>query len=267
MGTSPGAGPEGQKQEQGTGVAVADDRIGRTFVELADTLVEDYDLIEFLHLLAGRCVELLGVGESGVVLADAKGVLRPLASSSERMRLMELIELQCQDGPCLDCYRTGAAVLEHDLAAASGRWPEFTETALRAGFRSVYALPLRLRTETIGSLNLFAERPAALAEDCQDLGQAMADVATIGILHQRVVHEREVLAQQLQVALDSRVALEQAKGVVAQQAGVEMDEAFRMLRNHARHHNRPLGAVVAQVVRRELSAGDLQAGSRERSPR
>lgn len=242
---------------------MADDgMIGRTFVELADTLVEGYDLIEFLHLLAGRCVTLLGVSEGGVVLADAKGVLRPLASSSERVRGLELIELQCHGGPCLDCYRTGRPVIQHDLSAAGGRWPDFAAAALGAGFRSVYALPLRLRSESIGALNLFCERPAGLSEDDQRLGQALADVATIGLLHERVVHERAALAEQLQVALDSRVSLEQAKGVLAEQAGIDMAEAFQLLRGHARHHNRPLGDVVAAVIRRELSAADLRVASR-----
>lgn len=259
-------GDEGQRPEgpgQGGAGEVADDgMIGRTFVELADTLVEGYDVIEFLHLLAGRCVTLLGVSETGVVLADSKGVLRPLASSSERMRELELIELQCRGGPCLDCYSSGSPVIQHDLSAADGRWPDFAGAALRAGFRSVYALPLRLRSESIGALNLFSERLGGLCEEDQRLGQALADVATIGLLHQRLIHERGALAEQLQVALDSRVSLEQAKGVVAEQAGTDMSGAFQLLRGHARHHNRPLGEVVAAVIRRELSAADLRVRSR-----
>jgi len=237
--------------------------VGRIFVELADTLVDGYDLIEFLYLLTERSVALLGVAEGGVVLADLQGNLRTMASSSERMRLVELIELQRQDGPCLDCYRNGETAVEHDLEAAS-RWPAFSAAALEAGFRSVYALPLRLRTETIGALNLFGEEPGRLDEDDLQLGQALADVATIGIVHARVLHERELLAEQLQVALDSRVALEQAKGIIAEQAAIGVDDAFHLLRGHARHHNRYIGDVVAAVLRRELSAADLQAMARRR---
>lgn len=232
--------------------------IGRTFVELADTLVEDYDVIEFLHLLAERCVQLLGVTEAGVVLFDAHGRLRTLASSSERMRLVELIEVQVDDGPCLDCCRDGRQVREDDLQEASERWPQFAPAALEAGFRSTYAVPMRLREERIGALNLFADRVEGLTEEDQALGQAMADVATIGLLHERVLHERTVVSGQLQTALNSRIALEQAKGLVSEQAGVEMSEAFELLRRHARHSNRRLGDVVAAVIRRDLSADQLR---------
>jgi len=236
--------------------------IGRTFVELADTLVEGYDVIEFLHSLAERCVSLLGVTEAGVVLVDVAGNLRALASSSERMRLLELLELQQQDGPCLDCWRDGGPVRADDLAVPGGRWPRFAPAALGGGFRSVYALPLRLRSERIGALNLFADRTGALSQDDEALGQAMADVATIGILHERSVRERDTVTVQLQAALDSRVAVEQAKGMVAEQAGVDMDEAFKLLRNHARDHNHRLGDVVADVIEHRLSADELRVRAR-----
>ena len=240
-----------------------DGLIGRTFVELADTLVEGYDVIEFLHVLAQRCVELLDVAEAGVVLPDPAGNLRPLASSSERMRLMELIELQRQDGPSLDCWREGGPVRADDLEAARERWPHFAPAALDAGFRSAYALPLRLRDERIGALNLLADRPGGLADDDEALGQAMADVATIGILHERFLRERDALTEQLQTALDSRISLEQAKGVLSQQAGVDMDEAFRLLRGHARAHNRRLSEVVGAVLARELDADQLRQAPAE----
>jgi len=232
--------------------------IGRTFVELADTLVEDYDVIEFLHLLAERCVELLGVTGAGVVLFDAHGRVRPLASSSERMRLVELIEVQSEDGPCLDCCRGGGQVRADDLEQATGRWPQFAPAALDAGFRSTYAVPMRLREERIGALNLFADRVNGLTEVDQALGQAMADVATIGLLHERVLQERSVVTGQLQTALNSRIALEQAKGIVAEQAGLEMGQAFELLRGYARHHNRRLSDVVAEVINRSLSADQLR---------
>ena len=239
--------------------------IGRTFVELADTLVEDYDVIEFLHLLAERCVQLLGVSEAGVVLFDGHGRLRPLASSSERMQLVELIEVQTKDGPCLDCCRDGCPVQEDDLEGASGRWPQFGPAALDAGFRSTYAVPMRLREERIGALNLFADRVNGLSEADQALGQAMADVATIGLLHERVLQERAVVSAQLQTALNSRIAVEQAKGLIAEQAGLDMGEAFDLLRSHSRHHGRRLRDVVAAVINRDLSADQLRAAPRTSS--
>lgn len=236
--------------------------IGRTFVELADTLVEDYDVIEFLHLLAERCVQLLDVTEAAVGLFDASGRLRPLASSSERMQLVELIEVQTEDGPCLDCWRHGRPVQEDDLEGASARWPQFAPAALDAGFRSTYAVPMRLREERIGALNLFVDRVNGLSEADQALSQAMADVATIGLLHERVLQEKVVVSGQLQTALNSRIALEQAKGIVAERAGVEMGEAFELLRGYARRHNRRLRDVVAEVINRELAADQLGVTSR-----
>lgn len=236
--------------------------IGKTFVELADTLVDDYDVIDFLHLLAERCVQLLGVTEAGVVLFDTHGRLRPLASSSERMQLIELIEVQTEDGPCLDCCRDGRQVREDDLEQATGQWPQFAPAAIAAGFRSTYAVPMRLREERIGALNLFADRTNGLTEQDQALGQAMADVATIGLLHERALQEREVVSGQLQTALNSRIAMEQAKGLVAEQANLDMGEAFELLRGHARHHNRRLRDVVAEVINRDLSADQLRVAPR-----
>ena len=196
--------------------------------------------------------------EAGVAVVDARGNLRPLASSSERMQGIELIEIQRSDGPCLDCVRQGGAVREDDLGAAIGRWPQFGPEAFAAGFSSVYALPLRLRAERIGALNLFADRPAALPEDEEELAQAFADVATIGILHERLLRESETVTEQLQTALNSRVTLEQAKGVVAEQANVSIDEAFGLLQGYARRHNLRLGGVVVAIIDGELSASALR---------
>jgi hypothetical protein len=233
------------------------DLLSRTFVELADTLVEGYDPIEFLHRLAERCVSVLGVAEAGVVLADAQGQLRALASSSERMRVLELIEVQRQDGPCLDCWRSGDVVREDHLAEAAVRWPHFAPPALAAGFASVYAVPMRLRDVRLGALNLFANQPAGLAGPDETLAQAMADVATIGILHERFIRQREEVAEQLQVAFNTRVVLEQAKGVVAEAAGIDMDEAFAQLRHYARHHNLLLSDVARRVIDRALATEAL----------
>src|SRR3984957_16434429 len=195
---------------------VREDLLSRTFVELADTLVEDYDPIEFLHRLAERCVSVLGMTEAGVVLADPNGPPRAPAPSSERMHLIELIEVQREDGPCLDCWRTGEVVREDDLAGALERWPYFAPAAVAGGFGSAYAVPMRLRAERLGALNLFANGTSGLVDADESVAQAMADVATIGILHERFIRQREDVVEQLQVAFNSRVLLEQSKGVVAE---------------------------------------------------
>jgi hypothetical protein len=247
-----------EQEQEGPDMADAD-LIRQTFVELADTLVEGYDLIEFLHGLAGRGVDLLGISEAGIVLADPQGNLQALASSSERMRIVELLEVQREGGPCADAFRTGVPVREHDLAAGAHRWPGFAQTALDLGFRSAYALPMRLRDQRIGAFNLFADEPHGLGAEDETLGQAMADVATIGILHERAIREHQTLAGQLQEALQSRIVLEQAKGVLAEQGGIEIDAAFDCLRRYARSHNLKLVAVAREVVDRALGFTDLSS--------
>ena len=239
-----------------------EDLVARTFVELADTLVEGYDPIEFLHLLTERCVSLLDMAEAGVVLADSHGQLRALASSSERMHLIELIELQRQDGPCLDSWRSGEPVREDRLAEATSRWPHFAPAALEAGFASVYAVPMRLRDERLGALNLFANQVRGLDDTDETLAQALADVATIGILHERFIRQREEVTEQLQVAFTTRIVLEQAKGVIAQATTADMDEAFALLRRYARHHNLLLSEVASQVIARSLPVDALAIPAR-----
>jgi hypothetical protein len=238
-----------------------EDLLTRTLVELADTLVEDYDPIEFLHRLAERCVSVLGITEAGVVLADAHEQLRAMASSSERMHLIELIEVQRQDGPCLDSWRTGEVVRADDLTEAVERWPYFAPAALDAGFASAYAVPMRLRSERLGALNLFANETGGLVGADENVAQAMADVATIGILHERFIRQRAEVTEQLQLAFNSRIVLEQAKGVVAEAARIDMDDAFALLRGFARHHRLLLSDVARLVVSRDLAIEDLAIGA------
>jgi GAF domain-containing protein len=228
---------------------VADLRqLTRTFVDLADTLVDEFDVIELLHVLAGRCVDLLGVDAAGVMLADADGVLRLAAASSERARLLELFELQNDQGPCLDSFRTGRQVSYVDAGNGPAPWPLFAAQAKSEGFSSLHALPMRLRRQSIGALNLFGHAPVQLPAEDVRVAQAFADIATIAILQQRLVKEREVLASQLQTALDSRVIIEQAKGVLAERLGFDVDTAFSTLRDAARRANRRLSDVARDVV-------------------
>jgi len=240
---------------------VGERRLAQAFVELADTLVADFDVVDFLHTLAQRCVELIDAAEAGIMLADQRGGLRLVASSSERARLLEIFELQAEQGPCLDCFNTGQAVGEEDLEVAPERWPVFGAEARAAGFRSVQALPLRCRSQVIGALNLFRTLPGRLEEESMATGQAMADIATIGILQERALREARVLAEQLQSALNSRVVIEQAKGVLAERAGVNLDDAFHMLRGYARNHSRRLRDVAETVIAGSIAVEDLVATS------
>jgi len=232
-------------------------RLAEAFVTLADALVSDFDVAGPFHDLAGVCVELLEVTAAGLMLVDASGRLRVMSSSSERSRLLELMEIQHDEGPCLDCHREGRPVLVADLAAERARWPSFADEAMRVGFGAVYALPMRLRSDTIGALNLFHRDPDTITEATLRIGQALADVATIAILQQRAVQAREELAQQLQTALNSRVIIEQAKGVLAERRHADMSTAFNLLRSHARSTHQQLADVARAVVAGELNTDQL----------
>jgi GAF domain-containing protein len=223
-------------------------QLTRTFVDLADTLVDEFDVIELLHVLTGRCVDLLGVDAAGVMLADPQGQLHLAAASSEVARLIELFELQNDEGPCLDAFRTGRQVSYVDVGNGPSPWPLFAAHAKSEGFSSVHAVPMRLRRQIIGALNLFGHAPAQLGAEDVRVAQAFADIATIAILQERLVREREVLATQLQTALDSRVVIEQAKGVLAERLGFDMDTAFSTMRDAARRANRRLSDVARDVV-------------------
>jgi GAF domain-containing protein len=236
--------------------------LSRAFVGLADTLVDDYDIIELLDRLVGYSVELLAADAAGILLADSQRDLRVVASSHEDAEVMELLQLQSDQGPCVECFRTGAPVSVPDLADAAGRWPVFVATvAEREAYRSVHALPLRLRGEAIGALNLFHRQPGALPDADVAVGQALADVATIGILQERAIHRGDVLTVQLQTALNSRVIIEQAKGVLAQRGNLSMDEAFDRLRRYARGNQALLSEVARQVVKTDLAADVLGAAT------
>ena len=230
--------------------------LARTLVELADNLVDDFDIVELLTTLSDRCVEVLDIAAAGIMLVAPDGELRVMTSSSEAMRVVELFELQSQEGPCLDCYRSGEAVVNHDLAAADSRWPEFAAVALEAGFRSADAVPMRLRSQIIGALNLFRSEPGALNDRDVIVAQALADVATIALLQHRTAVAAEVVNEQLTGALNSRILIEQAKGIIAERHQLDMEQAFARLRTHARNTNRRLSDLALEVVHGTLDLRD-----------
>lgn len=224
-------------------------------MSLATSLVSGYDVVDLLNELTEDCARLLDIASAGLLLADPAGVLHVVAASSERTRTLEVFQQQRKEGPCRDCYLTGEAVAVDDLSAAADRWPQFVPAAQALGFASVHALPLRLRDSTLGALNLFGAQVGALRPEDLALGQALADVATVALVQDRVTADSTSLNRQLQGALSSRVRLEQAKGVMAQLGGLDMVEAFTVLRTYARDHNLKLTDVAAAVVDRMLAAG------------
>lgn len=228
-----------------------------TFVTLADTMVSDFDVVDFLSLLSTRCVDLFDAGDAGLMLADGSGRIVVAASSSHEMRDLELFEVQHDEGPCPEAYHTGVPVQCADLREATERWPNFAPAAIDAGFRSVHAFPLRLRDQVIGALNLIRSKPGPLPEPDLDAAQALANVATIGILHHRAAEELRLLSEQLQHALTSRVVIEQATGVTGQRLGIDMTEAFNTLRRYSRDNNRRLIDIAHAIVDRSLVATEL----------
>ena len=227
--------------------------LARTFVELADTLVDDFDVVELLTLLADRCVDALDVAAAGLMLASPEGDLRVMASSSDAVHVLEVFEIEAREGPCLDCFQTGQPVINQSLARADGRWPVFARRAVEAGFHSAHAIPMRLRGSVIGALNLFRIDEGEMRDADVVAAQALADVATIGILQHRAVRESQVVNEQLAHALHSRIVIEQAKGVVAERAKLDMEQAFDQLRTYARSHNARLVDVAGEVVEGRLT--------------
>ena len=240
---------------------VSADRLAKVFVEVADTLVDEFDLIEFLHLVTSRTTELVETAAAGLLLADHRGHLQFMAASTEEARLLELFQVQNHEGPCQDAFRSGTAVVNADLARGAGRWPLFAPRAVSAGYLSVHAFPLRLRNEVIGALNLFGINNRQLEPEDALIIQALADVATIGILQERSIHRGEVLTEQLQSALNSRVVIEQAKGVLAQRYDVSVSEAFELLRAYARRTRQRLVDVAGEVVTETGPVLDLRPDS------
>ncbi|MEV5070751.1 GAF and ANTAR domain-containing protein [Microbacterium sp. LMI12-1-1.1] len=229
-----------------------DSRILQTFAMLADTMVDDYDVVDLLQLLVDACHDVLGISAAGILLADDEGDLQVVASTSEASRLVELMQLGAQAGPCIECYRTGAAVSVASIPSVPEKWGAFRDSATAHGFGATDAVPLRLRDTTIGALNLLREEEGPPDDFDVVAARAFADVATIGILHERSLRESELLARQLQQALQSRIVIEQAKGVVSFTNGVPIDDAFQIIRSYARRNQLPLSSVAARLVNREL---------------
>ena len=234
-----------------TGTRLAE--ILQAFAKLADTLVADYDVVDLLQTLCDTCRDMLDATESGILLVDDDGALDVVTTTSESSRLVEMMQLSAEAGPCIESFTTGRVVSVPDIADSPPEWAAFRDAAEALGFHSVHAVPMRLRSTRIGALNLLRAETGPLNEDDAVAAQALADVATIGILQERAVSEERNVRGQLQTALNSRVVIEQAKGVVAHTRSVGIDEAFQVLRQYARAHQRPLAEVAAAVVDRSLT--------------
>lgn len=234
-------------------------RVSAAFVTVADTLIDDYDMVDLLHTLVEVCADILATDAGGLMLADAAGHLQLVASTSESADLMEILQLDAGEGPCVDCFTTGKPVTVGDIDGDGARWPAFREAALGQGFRSVHATPLRLRGTVLGTMNLFSSTVGELNDADIAVAQALADVATIGIIQERSIRDSGILAEQLQRALQSRVLIEQAKGAVSQIASISPEDAFALLRKFARDNNLTLSIVCERVLDRTLEITNSDA--------
>jgi transcriptional regulator with GAF, ATPase, and Fis domain len=225
-----------------------DEVLFATLIELADTTTTGFDLVSMSDRLVRACVEVLGVTAAGIMLADQRNTLRVFASSNEETRILELLELQNNDGPCLEAFHTGTPIDGVNLSRYTTRWPHFTTAALSAGFNTAYAVPMRLRDQTIGALNLFQAEIEPFSTHKINVARVLADMAAIGIINHWSLRQQEVLAQQLQSALNTRVIIEQAKGVIAERQGISPGEAFEHLRDTARSSQRPIADVAIDTV-------------------
>lgn len=228
-------------------------QLSAAFVAVADTLTANYDVVDLLHTLVSECAAILNVQAGGLMLTDSGGNLQLVASTSESADLVEVMQLAAGAGPCVDCFTTGMMVSVPDIAATGQKWPAFREAALSQRFLSVHATPMRLRGTVIGTMNLFGTEVGEVSRADAAVAQALADVATIGIIQERVTTHSHVVAEQLQRALDSRILIEQAKGALAQATAMTTDEAFNSLRSYARNHNLPLHAVAEGVTSRTIA--------------
>jgi GAF domain-containing protein len=227
---------------------ISTSRLSDLFVEVADTLVDDFDLIDFLHHVASDAAEITSSNAVGLMLDDHEGHLRFMAASSEDARLLELFQLQNSEGPCLDAHRTGEEVADVVLGDAFERWPVFAPRAVELGLRSAHCFPLRLRDHVIGAMNIFRTEAVPMTQEERRVARALADVATIGLMQERALRRAEELTEQLQFALNSRILIEQAKGAVARTLDIAVDDAFEVLRAYSRQHRRRLTDVARDVV-------------------
>lgn len=236
------------------------------FGAVPDTLTTELDVDHLLHTLVQKCVETLGMRAGGIMLADADGVLQLMTATSESVTVVESLQLASGSGPCIDSYKRGGAVSVGAIGVTGSPWPEFSAAALKEGFHSILATPMKSRTKTIGAMSLFGDSALEVNERDAALARALADLTTICILQDRAIHEGRAMEQHLQNALDSRIIIEQAKGVIAHGLTLTMDDAFALLRKHARDRNLTIRSVAKRVCDGDLEVAELATNGGQVAP-
>jgi GAF domain-containing protein len=224
-----------------------------TFVTLTDSLVSDYDVVELLQSLVDNAAQLFDAQAAGILLANPQRELEVVASTSERSSFIGLLQLEAGEGPCVEAFFTGETVSVENTEEMQRRWPHFAAISQQLGYASVHSIPLRLRDTTLGSMNLFRDTTGELNATDAVAARALTDVATISILQQRTAEHAVLVQTQLQHALNSRVAIEQAKGFLAHTHQVDLDTAFTMLRSYARSNGTRIAETARHVVDRVIT--------------
>jgi GAF domain-containing protein len=238
--------------------------VARAFAGLTDALVNEYDVTELLQRLVDHYVSLLDAAAAGLMLTDQRGSLRLAVATDERIEALELLQLRLAEGPCLDCFRQGRPVFGTDLAGDPGRWPRFVPAVLDAGYQAVHALPLRLDGYTLGGMNLFYADRSALSDDQAEVAQALANLATVGILQHHGTRRSTTLTQQLEIVLNARATIGQARGFLAETGDLGSEDALQALRGYARAHGLYLADVARGIVERTLDAREVLGGDAPR---
>jgi transcriptional regulator with GAF, ATPase, and Fis domain len=236
-----------------------EEKINDAFVDMTSALMTDYDIVDLLSTLLNSCTDILEVDAAGILLTDAAGDLELVASTSEEAHVVETIIIAAGAGPCIDCFATASPVSVPDIAAVADKWPRFSASALEQGFHSTYAVPMRLRDDIVGVMNLLSSSVGSISEQDGRIAQALADIAVLGILHERNLRDPFAITEQLHLALDTRILIEQAKGVLAQGEGLSMTEAFDALREYARANGTSLRSIAEAAVKRTVDTADIAA--------
>jgi GAF domain-containing protein len=229
-------------------------RVAKAFIRTTSALMTPYDIVELLSTLMATCTDIFGLEAGGILIADVVGDLELVASTSEEASIVETMVIGAGAGPCIDAYVRGEIVTVADIAVDAEEWPQFRSTALAQGFRSVHAVPMRIRGEVVGVMALLGTHAGRLPADDLEAAQSLADIATLGIIHERSFRQPHAITEQLHLALDTRILIEQAKGVLAQSGGLTMDAAFDALRQYARQNELTLREVADRVVNLRIDA-------------
>jgi GAF domain-containing protein len=216
--------------------------------DFAHTLAGRFDVSEVLYRLAENVVSILGVAGAGVSVVDDEGRLRPVTWINELTAQLERVEEANQQGPCVDSFLQGVVIRVPRLSEETGHWPEWCAEAKRHGVEAVLGVPLRAGETVIGAMNVYSIEARQWRDDDVQVAQVLTDMAAGYVANASDLEQSRRVTEQLTEALESRIIIEQAKGMLASEYRISVDEAFKVLRSHSRRHGASLRALADAVV-------------------